>query len=122
MNASVFYQDITNEFVHHYIELMKEDPKKTEPMYDSNVKLVVGKDIIQGHDEVCKKIQSMGKFELSGMGNEFCGQPYGQNGDVIITVRVKANLHEYASTFVLHEIESQRHRFAVILQIIHPLS
>lgn len=118
MCASVYFQDVTQEFVNHYIELMNEDPKKTEPMYDTNAKLVIGKETFLGHAAVCNKIQSLGKLTSSSIH----GQPYGDKGDVLISVKMRDNLKNYIYSFVLHEIEQQKHRFAIILQVIHPLS
>lgn len=122
MCASVYFHDLTQEFVNHYAELMKEDPKKTEPMYDNNVKLVFEKELFQGHDAVCNKIQSLGQLGLMNVPKKtIIGQPYGENGDVLITANLKFSKQEYISTFVLHEIDPQKHRFAIIAQIMHPM-
>lgn len=114
MSASVYFEDVTSNFITHYVELMKEDPSKTEPMYSPKVKLVIDDQTFEGNT-VFEQIKGLGKLELA-TDSKYHGQPY-ETSSVIISAKMVANKKPYSVAFILEEVNPEDHQFGITFQI-----
>ena len=114
MSASVYFEDVTSNFITHYVELMKEDPNKTKPMYSPEVKLFIDGQPFEGNSAF-EQIKDLGKLELA-TDSKYHGQPY-ETSSVIISAKMVAKEKKYSVAFILEEVKPEDHQFGITFQI-----
>ena len=109
---SVYFQDVAQEFVPHYFELLAKGDRSVKPMYAEAAELVLNEESVKGRDAV---VDAVAKLKLQAPGNDaFLAQPGKEADDIFVTVHTGG----YLVTFMLANV-GENNRFAIKSQIVH---